>query len=123
MDARAGGCVVVGVFGVGHDADDAVHDLRATGFDDDQLGLARRHGELLEAVGTLAPIDVPEHDLLGGLIALGVPLAPARVCAFEFERGRAIVAVQPRERMSDAARVLHRAGALTVLTRATAFAG
>jgi hypothetical protein len=117
MNRTAQRCVVVGVFAAGHQAHDALRNLRATGFSAQQVGLALRYGELMETSGTLEAVDVPEHDLLGGLIGMGVPVAPARVCAREFERGRAIVAVQPQERMPDAARLLHQAGAMTVLTR------
>jgi hypothetical protein len=117
MDATTRARVVVGVFQVGKQARAALRDLRETGFSDHQVGLALRHGELMETAGMLEPVDAPEHDLLGGLIGMGVPVAPARVCVHELERGRAIVAVQPHERLPDAARVLHAAGAVLVLSR------
>jgi hypothetical protein len=108
-------CVVVGVFEGRGQAHDALRSLEASGIASKQVGLALRHGELMETAGTLAAVDVPEHDLVGGLIGLGVPLAPARACAMEFERGRAIVAVRTRRRVPHAAWVLQAAGALTVL--------
>jgi hypothetical protein len=53
--------------------------------------------------------------LPGGLIALGVPLAQARGLALEFERGRAVVTVQPERLLKAAKRVLELAGAQSVL--------
>jgi hypothetical protein len=115
MDRRALGHVTVGVFEAGCQARAAMQLLDQKGFCAPGVGFAVRDGELTDASGALEAIDVPEHDLLGGLVAMGVPLAGARLCATEFERGRAIVAVQTQDRLPDPAGLLKKTGAVLVL--------
>jgi hypothetical protein len=107
--------VLVGVFEEHRRAENALRMLGEMGFLPHQLGFIVRRGELLQAEGALTAVDAPEHDLPGGLIALGVPLAQARGLALEFERGRAVVTVQPERLVKAAERVLELAGAQSVL--------
>jgi hypothetical protein len=115
MGTRA---VIVGIFEAGCVARAALGVLHGKGYAAPRVGFAVRHGELTQASGALEAIDVPEHDLLGGLVAMGVPLAGARMCATEFERGRAIVAVQAHDRLPEAAGLLRKTGAVLVLAPA-----
>jgi hypothetical protein len=108
--------VLVGVFDERQRAQEALHTLHEIGFAPRQLGYAMRCGELLQATGALDGVDAPEHDLAGGLIALGVPVPEARALRMELERGRAVVTVQPQRLVQAAERVLTLAGALSVLT-------
>jgi hypothetical protein len=106
--------LLVGVFDEHRRAQRALQTLRKMGFPPAQLGSVVRHGELLHADGALRGVDVPEHDLTGGLIGLGVPVAEARALEFEFERGRTVVTVQPEQLAWVAERVLELAGAQSV---------
>ena len=81
-----------------------------------QIGLAVRRGELTQTSGALDGVDTPEHDLTGGLIALGVPVAHARAFGGDFERCRTIVTAEPDDRVEDAVIALQRGGAVSVLT-------
>src|SRR3982074_2135422 len=115
MATRTGSAVLVGVFDECHRAQEALQTLREIGFAPHQLGYAARWGELLEAGGTLDGVDAPEHNLAGGLIALGVPVAEARELWLELERGRGVVTVQPQRLVQAAQRALALAGAISVL--------
>jgi hypothetical protein len=106
--------LLVGVFAEHRCAQRALQTLRDIGLPPAQLGYVFRHGELLEAYGALLAVGVPEHDLTGGLIGLGVPLAEARALGLEFERGRTVVTVQPEQLAWVAERVLELAGAQSV---------
>jgi hypothetical protein len=108
--------VLVAVFAEDRRARVVLHVLRDMGFMRHQLGYVARHGEVLEAAGSLTAVDVPEHDLTGGLICLGVPVAAARELAPHLERGHTIITVQPSRVPQLAERELQRAGALLVRT-------
>jgi hypothetical protein len=108
--------VLVGVFDDASCGRHAAAELHDMGLRPWQIGRAVRDGELTEACGALSTIDVPEHDLTGGLIALGVPVEPARAYAGEFERNCTIVTVHGMQHLAPAARVLERAGARSALT-------
>jgi hypothetical protein len=113
------GSVQVGVFEDRRRAQDALTSLREIGLLPQQPGYAARLGEVLQTAGTLDAVDVPEHDLAGGLIALGVPVVNARALGLELERGCAIVAVQPKRLLRITASVLGLAGAVSVQTWAS----
>ena len=121
MSTLTGGAILVGVFDERHRAREALQALHDIGFAPHQLGYAARYGELLEAGGTLDGVDAPEHDLAGGLIALGVPVATARELRLELERGRAVVTVQPQRLVHVAERVLALGGAASVLSWAARY--
>lgn len=106
--------IVVAVFAEDRRARVALHSLHEVGLMRHQLGYVARHGEVLEATGSLEPVDVPEHDLAGGLICLGVPVAVARELALQLERGRTIVTVQLCQMPQSAERALERAGPLLI---------
>jgi hypothetical protein len=106
--------LVVAVFPSDVPARDALDHLLANGVDASEVGLAFRRGELTHAAGSLEAIDVPEHDLTGGLIGLGVPIGEARGYTSEFEHCRAIVTVEPRNRLAETAFALRDGGALSV---------
>jgi hypothetical protein len=108
--------LLVGVFDERRRAQDALRTLDELGFARHQLGYAMRCGELMQATGALDGVDAPEHDLAGGLIALGAPVAEARALRMELERGRAVVTVQPHRLVQAAERVLALAGATSVFT-------
>jgi hypothetical protein len=74
---------VGGVFDDTNRGRNAAAELQGIGLRPWQIGRAVRYGD--EATGALVSIDAPEHDLTGGLIALGVPVAPARAYASEFD--------------------------------------
>jgi hypothetical protein len=93
----------------------AAEELADIGLRPWQIGRAVRCGELTEATGALISIDAPEHDLTGGLIALGVPVAPARAYASEFEHTRTIVTVHGTPGLGQAAQLLEHAGARSAL--------
>jgi hypothetical protein len=116
MATTTGVALLVGVFEEGYSAREALATLREIGFVQHQLGYAIRCGELTQADGALDGVDAPEHDLTGGLIGLGVPVLEARALQLEFERGRAVVTVQPQRLVEAAALALGLAGAVSVLT-------
>jgi DNA-binding CsgD family transcriptional regulator len=116
MATTAERSVVVGVFDNYQRAQEAVRTLHAVGFGRHQLGYAARRGEVLDAAGTLAAVDAPEHDLAGGLIMLGVPVAEARLLWVELERGRTIVVVRSPDGVQGAGYVLELAGAAALQT-------
>lgn len=91
-----GQSVVVGTFEREPDAVAAMRALRVSGIPPRNIGLVERTGEVLVALGLLSDVDVPEHDLAGALIRLGVPVAQARQFWSALERGDAIVTVQPQ---------------------------
>jgi hypothetical protein len=107
--------VLVGVFDDANRGRSAAAELDGIGLRWWQIGRAVQNGELTEATGALMAIDVPEHDLTGGLIALGVPVAPARAYASEFERSRTIVTVHGTAGLGQAAQALEQAGARSTL--------
>jgi hypothetical protein len=107
--------VLVGVFDDANRGRTAAAELEGIGLRPWQIGRAVRRGELTEATGALVAIDVPEHDLTGGLIALGVPVASARAYASEFERSRTIVTVHGTDGLGPAAQTLEHAGARSAL--------
>jgi hypothetical protein len=92
----------------------AVWLLGELGFGPRQVGYVARHGELLEATGTLSAVDVPEHDVVGGLITVGVPRWSARDLGGEFERGRSIVTVRLERTAPHVERAMLHAGAVSV---------
>jgi DNA-binding CsgD family transcriptional regulator len=116
MPTTAERSVLVAVFERDSRALVAVRLLREVGLAPHQIGHIFRHGEVLEAGGALVAVDVPEHDLTGGLIGMGVPVGHARELGLQLERGRAIVTAQPERGPHLARRVLERAGALSLLT-------
>ena len=107
--------VLVGVFDDSNCGRSATAELEGIGLRPWQIGRAVRYGELTETAGALVSIDAPEHDLTGRLIALGVPVAPARAYGSDFERSRTIVTVHGTEGLGQAARVLEQAGARSSL--------
>jgi hypothetical protein len=106
--------LVVAVFQSDALARQAVDSLLESGVGSSEVGLAFRRGELTHAAGALAAIDVPEHDIAGGLVGLGVPFFEARDYSQEFERCRTIVTVEPRERLAETAFALRDRGALSI---------
>ena len=116
MGLTAERSVLVGVFDEYQRAHEAVRALQGIGFGRHQLGYVSRRGEVLEAAGALAAVDAPEHDLAGGLIMQGVPVAEARSLWLELEGGRTIVMVQSPGGAEPAGHVLELAGAASVQT-------
>lgn len=107
--------MLVGIFEEHCRAQAALRRLLDVGLARHQLGSVVRRGEVLHADGALMGVDVPEHDLAGGLIGLGVPRAQARLVAGEFERGHTVVTVHPELLLQVAERALELAGADSVL--------
>jgi hypothetical protein len=88
--------LLVGAFERPGDAVEVMRALRVSGISPRNIGMAQRTGEILQAVGLLADADVPEHDVAGALIGLGVPVQEARHYWSALERGCAIVTAQPQ---------------------------
>jgi hypothetical protein len=106
--------LVVAVFDEDRYARSAIRLLYETGFSRHQVGYVARHGELLEAVGTLRPVDVPEHDLVGGLVGFGVPVPAARELSAQFDDGCSIITVQIDAMNRVLEHELYLAGAMSV---------
>jgi hypothetical protein len=115
MATMTGRPVIVAVFEEYGRAQAARNALLVIGVSPRQLGWVVRHGELLQTNGTLVAVDVPEHDLAGGLIALGVPVVRARAVVGDFELGRTVLAVQPEQLFHQAESLLEGSGARSVL--------
>jgi hypothetical protein len=92
-----GQSVLVGAFERPRNAIEAVRALRVSGIPVRKMGLAQRSGEILETSGLLADADVPEHNVAGTLIGLGVPVRAALQYQAALERGCAIVTAQSTE--------------------------
>jgi hypothetical protein len=86
--------LVVGAFARPRDAVDVLRALRVNGIPAHQIGLAHRTGEILHTSGILAGVGVPEHDLAGALIGLGLTVRQALHYRADLERGWAIVTAQ-----------------------------
>jgi hypothetical protein len=107
--------VLVGAFARSGDAEGVLRALRVSGISPRRIGLAQRTGEILETVGLLAEADVPEHDVGGALIGLGVPVQTARDYQSVLERGWAIVTAQPQSAQLREATVTFQSGGVSTL--------
>jgi hypothetical protein len=107
--------VLVGAFARPRDAIDVLRALRVSGVSPRNIGLAQRSGEILETSGLLAEADVPEHDVGGALIGLGLPVRTARQYQSVLERGWAIVTAMPAtSRLREATVTFQSGGASTL---------
>jgi acyl dehydratase len=103
--------VVVAVFTDHARADKALDALEAAGFHPGQLGSAAKQAGVTEAANRLALLGAVDRGLLGALMDLGAPEESARAANAAYEAGRTVVSVTARERASEAAALLRRAGA------------
>jgi hypothetical protein len=88
--------------------------LAGGGMESSAIASPQRRRELRHATHALSGADSPEFNLVRSLVALSVPIEPARAYAWEFERCHTIVIVRSGEPPGAIALNLERAGARLV---------
>ena len=101
--------VVVGVFDVDEQAEQALETCRREGFGRGDIGLAVRTEDLIVQEDALASVDAADRGLPVALCALGVPERDALLYERDFESGRSIVTVKASGRTRQAETLLRRA--------------
>jgi hypothetical protein len=108
---------VVGVFSERAMAEQAVQDLEQAGFGRDQIRYTGSANASSTSGGFFGEIKslftgqgTTKESLIRNLVDMGVPDDEARYYAYEFEQGRAIVAVKTQDRQQDALNIQQRHG-------------